>query len=154
MTGTQLKFNYTHDQRRSLRLEGFRSRLGLEGYRSLSQPIVLRLWISQRNGLVNFYNSTTFLSVVFASKKQSKQVGKMPEIKKNRNWIELDPDSNIQDRLNISRLGSDLKTFGETGFGSECFIDCFASCCVVNLHFGSGSDWTQKYIGTYRIRTG
>jgi len=43
MTGTQLKFNYTHDQRRSLRLEGFRSRLGLEGYRSLSQLFVLRL---------------------------------------------------------------------------------------------------------------
>jgi len=44
------------------RLEGFRSRLrdGLEGYRSRSHPNVLRLWILQRNGLINIYSSTNF----------------------------------------------------------------------------------------------
>ena len=62
----------------SARLETIFASLGfgLEGFRS-------RDWILQRNVLIQFYNSTTFLFVVFAGKKQPKHVGKMPEIWKN-----------------------------------------------------------------------
>jgi len=71
----------------SFGLEGFRPRLGfgLEGCRSRSLTYYLEILnILHRYGLVNF--CSVFLSAVFADKKQPKQVGKMPVIRKICNF--------------------------------------------------------------------
>ena len=72
----------------SLSLEGFRSRLGLGGYRSQSQTCCLEtfnmptatIWLNKTSAI-----QRVSLSAAFAGKKQHKQVRKMPEIRKNFN---------------------------------------------------------------------
>jgi len=65
----------------SLGLEGFRSHLALKGYRSRSQACCLetvniaRIWLCKTSVI-----QRVFFSVVLVSKKQPKQIGKMPKI--------------------------------------------------------------------------
>jgi len=56
-----------------LSLEGYRSRLGLEGYRGLETLNIAKKWLSKTSIIQRF------LFIAFAGKKQPKQVGNMPE---------------------------------------------------------------------------
>jgi len=71
----------------SLGLEGFRSRLGftLAGYRSWSQPIVLRLWISEINGLVKHLHFNKVFVCCICRERTTKTVRQNPRNLKKLN---------------------------------------------------------------------